>query len=163
AGSRGPLSGAGQGQPDRRAGAGLRLELDLAAQGAHRLGDDGEAEPEATSVAALAAVEAVEDPLLLGCRNAAPGVLDLDRDGARWMGARTRPRSLGESFAPACKTWTAPEIVVSGVRSSCAALVTNSRSARSRCSRSEMSVMTTIAVSDSGVAGMPTRLYVRSA
>ena len=58
---------------------GRRVELDAAAEAAHRLPHDREPEPEALGVAILAAVEAVEDvPLRLGA-HADAGVLDLDR------------------------------------------------------------------------------------
>src|SRR5437762_10077292 len=86
--SRCPLARAGKGQADRRACSGPGVELDLAAQRPHRLGDDRQAEAEAAAVPALASVEAIEDPVLLRRRNAAAGVLHLDDDGA----ARQLPR-----------------------------------------------------------------------
>ena len=52
-------------------------------------------------------------------------------------------------------TWIAPVMVASGVRSSCAAFVTNSRSARSRRSRTETSVMTRMAFFDRPRGGIP--------
>src|SRR5262245_32783527 len=82
AASRSPLPRAGQGQPDGRAGAGARVELDLTAERPHGFGHDRQSEAEPASVAALAAVEAVEDPVLLRCGDAAPGVLHFDDDGA---------------------------------------------------------------------------------
>ena len=59
-----------------------------------------------------------------------------------------------QSFAPAWSTSIALVIAASGVRSSCAAFATNSRSACSRRSRSEMSIRTKIAA-DSGPPGKP--------
>ena len=74
--------------------AGRGVELDPAAERAHRLADDREAEPEAVGVA-LAAVEAVEDVALHLAADAGAGVLDLERHrvaGRATRGGRREPR-----------------------------------------------------------------------
>ena len=81
------------------------------------------------------------------------------RPASRSMWPRKRSRSAGSSFAPAWSTSTAPMIVVSGVRSSCAAFETNSRSASSRRSCSVRSSTTSSAQSVSGWDGIPVTPY----
>src|SRR4051812_32593669 len=73
----------GEDDGDEGAAAGPRLDLDPAADGAHRLAHDREPEPEAVVALAAAAVEAVEEPLPLACRNPLPIVAHLDHDERR--------------------------------------------------------------------------------
>src|SRR5262245_42555603 len=66
---------------DRRADVRRRVDLDAAAEGAHRLADDREAEAEAVRVAAARTVEAVEDAFLLARRHPGAGVPNGDLHG----------------------------------------------------------------------------------
>src|SRR5918994_1574265 len=71
------------------------------------------------------------------------------------MCVRKWSRLAGSSFAPACRTSIALEIAASGVWSSCAALVMNSRCARSRaaCPVTSWNVMTTATTPPSSSTG----------